>query len=297
MATITGLTAARMLAIEAASVVDGSIVGDNLILEKHDASTVDAGNVRGPQGVPADIGDLVFSARRTKALCLSADGAEVSRTTYASLFAAIVPSLGTGTVTIASPGVWTLNAHGLENGEAVYLTTTGALPTGLAQNTLYYVVNKATNTFQLSATRGGAAINTTGSQSGVHTVRSCPYGLGNGSTTFNVPNMLGRAPLGHDPLNASTATGHTAKYMGQLVGEETHVLTDVELAEHTHAINPTYEPINSGTTIANATAAGGYQNLNTGEVESAAGAPIAVDQPHNNLGPVTVGKWFVYAGV
>ena len=32
MATVTGLTADRMLAIEAASVVDGDVVGDNLIL-------------------------------------------------------------------------------------------------------------------------------------------------------------------------------------------------------------------------------------------------------------------------
>jgi hypothetical protein len=55
MATITGLTADRMLAIEAASVVDGDIVGDNLILTKHDGSTVNAGNVRGPQGVPGPV--------------------------------------------------------------------------------------------------------------------------------------------------------------------------------------------------------------------------------------------------
>lgn len=53
MATITGLTAARMLAIEAASIVDGDIVGDNLILTKHDASTINAGNVRGPAGTNA----------------------------------------------------------------------------------------------------------------------------------------------------------------------------------------------------------------------------------------------------
>lgn len=50
MGVITGLTAARMLAIEAASVVSGAISGDNLILTKHDGSTVNAGNVRGPQG-------------------------------------------------------------------------------------------------------------------------------------------------------------------------------------------------------------------------------------------------------
>lgn len=52
MATITGLTAARMEAIEAASVVDGSVVGDNLILERFDTTTIDAGSVRGPTGSP-----------------------------------------------------------------------------------------------------------------------------------------------------------------------------------------------------------------------------------------------------
>lgn len=56
MATVTGLTAARMLEIEAASVVDGDVVGDNLILTKHDGSTINAGSVRGPQGDPGPIG-------------------------------------------------------------------------------------------------------------------------------------------------------------------------------------------------------------------------------------------------
>lgn len=46
MTSITGLTAARMLAIEGASVVDGEIVGEDLILTKHDASTINAGSVR-----------------------------------------------------------------------------------------------------------------------------------------------------------------------------------------------------------------------------------------------------------
>jgi Pectate lyase superfamily protein len=48
VATVTGLTADRMLEIEAASVVSGSIDGSgHLILTKHDASTVDAGAIRG----------------------------------------------------------------------------------------------------------------------------------------------------------------------------------------------------------------------------------------------------------
>lgn len=56
MATATGLTAARMLEIEAASVVDGDVVGDNLILVRHDGSTTNAGNVRGPAGPPGSGG-------------------------------------------------------------------------------------------------------------------------------------------------------------------------------------------------------------------------------------------------
>lgn len=65
MATVTGLTAARMLAIEAASVVDGDVVGDNLILTKHDGSTVNAGSVRGPvgpAGPPANVVSVLAKA-------------------------------------------------------------------------------------------------------------------------------------------------------------------------------------------------------------------------------------------
>jgi microcystin-dependent protein len=59
MATVTGLTAARMLAIEGASVVDGDIVGGHLILTKHDGTTIDAGSVAGPAG---PMGPAGFSA-------------------------------------------------------------------------------------------------------------------------------------------------------------------------------------------------------------------------------------------
>jgi hypothetical protein len=73
------------------------------------------------------------------------------------------------TVTIASPGVVTWTAHGFANGQAVVFTTTGALPTGIVANQVYFVISQATNTFQLSATYNGPAINTSGSQSGTHT--------------------------------------------------------------------------------------------------------------------------------
>lgn len=76
---------------------------------------------------------------------------------------------GTFTVTIASPGVVTLTSHGFAANQEVELTTTGALPTGLAIRTKYFVRNPTANTFELSATSGGASINTSGSQSGTHT--------------------------------------------------------------------------------------------------------------------------------
>lgn len=47
MPAVTVFTAARMLAIEGASVVSGAVSGDNLILTKRDGSTINAGNVRG----------------------------------------------------------------------------------------------------------------------------------------------------------------------------------------------------------------------------------------------------------
>ena len=56
MGTVTGYTADRMKRIEDSTVVSGTVVGDNLILTKRDASTINAGSVRGPVG-PQGIGN------------------------------------------------------------------------------------------------------------------------------------------------------------------------------------------------------------------------------------------------
>jgi hypothetical protein len=49
------------------------------------------------------------------------------------------------------------------------------LPTGLTVNTKYFIVNATANTFQVSATIGGTAINTSVSQSGTHTLFSANF--------------------------------------------------------------------------------------------------------------------------
>ena len=82
--------------------------------------------------------------------------------------ATIGPTAKVFTVTIATPGVVTSTVS-LPINTAITLTTTGALPTGLLVGTIYYVLTTGT-TFSVSATVGGAAINTSGSQSGVHSI-------------------------------------------------------------------------------------------------------------------------------
>lgn len=74
----------------------------------------------------------------------------------------------TVTISIASPGVVTWTAHGLSANQPIVFSTTGALPTGLTAGTRYYVIGSSitTNTFQVSTTPGGTAINTSGTQSG-----------------------------------------------------------------------------------------------------------------------------------
>jgi len=79
------------------------------------------------------------------------------------------------TTSIANPCVVTQTGHSRVAGDKVVLSTTGALPTGLVVGTTYYVVNPSTNTYNLSATSGGVAITTSGSQSGTHTVKTVVY--------------------------------------------------------------------------------------------------------------------------
>lgn len=75
-------------------------------------------------------------------------------------------------ISIASPAVLGLTAHGLIAGNPVRLTTTGALPTGLAINTIYYVLaaGLTTSAFEIALTAGGTAISTSGTQSGIQSV-------------------------------------------------------------------------------------------------------------------------------
>jgi len=80
----------------------------------------------------------------------------------------------TCTMTIATPAVVTETAHGYAAGDKILFRTTGALPTNVTAETVYFVIaaGLTADDFQFSATAGGAAINSSGTQSGVHTLVS-----------------------------------------------------------------------------------------------------------------------------
>lgn len=185
---------------------------------------------------PPTGGLMAWSTRTAPTGWLLCNGAAASRSTYATLFSTISPTIGTVTVTIASPAVFSFTSHGLLLEDAVYFTTTGALPTGLTANTLYYVISAGltANAFEVSATRNGSAVNTSGTQSGVHTLVSCPFGLGDGSTTFNVPDLRGRTPRGDDKMGTTAASRITSTNpnlgvpVGTADGAHTHTIAGLE---------------------------------------------------------------------
>ena len=71
------------------------------------------------------------------------------------------------------------------------------------------------------------------------------FGVGNGTTTFNLPDLRGRSPIG-----AGTGSGLTARTLGTNYGAETHTLSTSELPSHTHS--NTVSGGNTGNMSANA---------------------------------------------
>lgn len=72
---------------------------------------------------------------------------------------------------------------------------------------------------------------------------STTYGSGDGSTTFNLPDLRGRVPAGQDDMGGSSANrltnpgsigGIDGDILGNTGGQETHTMTSGELVAHTH---------------------------------------------------------------
>ena len=107
MATVTGYTAERMKQIEDSTVVDGAISADDLLLITRDGTQINAGNVRGPQGVPGPAGDadavqlatpvgstVMFGGDTAPQGWLLCDGASYVQANYPALFTEIGTKFG-----------------------------------------------------------------------------------------------------------------------------------------------------------------------------------------------------------
>lgn len=81
----------------------------------------------------------------------------------------IITSL-VGIVFTADSGTDTLTstAHGLSDDDRIVLATTNTLPVGLDEITIYYVVSSTANTFKVSTSSGGSAVNFTTNGVGTH---------------------------------------------------------------------------------------------------------------------------------
>lgn len=106
------------------------------------------------------------------------------------------------------------------------------------------------------------------------------YGAGDGSTTFNLPNLKGRVPVGYD----SNDTDFNA--IGKTGGEKTHTLTIDEMPSHNHQ-----QTLGGEITTTDQVAGAGV----IGKENQSLTANTGGGQPHNNLQPYIVYNFIIKA--
>lgn len=112
------------------------------------------------------------------------------------------------------------------------------------------------------------------------------YGVGDGSTTFNVPNFLGAGPIAPGSSGTGGATSHT---LGQRGGEETHLTLAGESGLPDHAHDFSGHAVMTQAIAASVN--GGPNGANTANITQTGpvigGAQNAASR-HNNMQPYTV---------
>lgn len=117
------------------------------------------------------------------------------------------------------------------------------------------------------------------------------YGNGNGSTTFNVPDLKGRFPLGY-----GAGSGLTSRSLNDQGGEEEHTLTEAEMPSHSHDVKTTHSGEETASALGGENLLG-YTDANISDTPIASGTDAIVsagsDSAHNNMPPYTVVNFII----
>jgi microcystin-dependent protein len=135
----------------------------------------------------------------------------------------------------------------------------------------------------------------------LYTLIGTTYG-GDGSSTFNLPDLRGRIPIG-----IGTGPGLPTYGLGQAGGEETHTLLDSEMPSHSHGLVSTTNPgtvTTPGTSVHVAKPSSGKAIYNTPQnagpylVMAQCVLPAGNSQPHDNSMPSTACNFCIaWAGI
>jgi microcystin-dependent protein len=109
------------------------------------------------------------------------------------------------------------------------------------------------------------------------------WGIGDGSTTFNLPNLARRTLVG----SGGTGTGTLGNTLGSTGGAETHTLATSEIPAHTHTYTEPDAPTATGASGAPTTTE--IQTRTAGVATGSTGGGGA----HNNMQPSAVVKWLI----
>jgi hypothetical protein len=89
-----------------------------------------------------------------------------------------------------------VTGHHLVNNDVVYFdAATHTLPTGVSEETRYYIINTEANWFQVSTGRGGSAVNITANSSGSPEIYQAMNGVSAGEITI-ANNITVTVPFG-----------------------------------------------------------------------------------------------------
>jgi microcystin-dependent protein len=131
--------------------------------------------------------------------------------------------------------------------------------------------------------------------SDLFTAISTVYGSGDGSTTFNLPDLRGRVTAGQDDMGGTSANrltnqsgGIEGDTLGATGGAETHTLTTAQLAVHSH--NYTY-------TAGGAAGGGGLESGTFSTPVSTPTTNAGSGEAHNNVQPTLILNKIIYTGV